>query len=208
MSKVLLKAVETGNVQMVRELLARGADPNSKDLRFDETALMYAGSNGRAEVVKLLLEKGADVNMNASVGGAACVKLLLEHGANVNAGNGVILVGGASLEKPDVLLLLLDKGVVLDPKASYEPALMRAANNARIENVRLLLDKGADVNARDGYNRTALMKVAERGWLEIARLFTERGADINVKTNYNETALMATTEIGSIEVARLLLDRV
>ena len=93
----LSSAVENGRTDLVRALLARGADPNQKHNRHDITVLMDAAANGDMEMVKLLLDRGAKVNeqddgsfgtaLVAAVmkhGPIKLVRLLLNHGASVN----------------------------------------------------------------------------------------------------------------------------
>jgi tetratricopeptide (TPR) repeat protein len=56
--------------------------------------------------------------------------------------------------------------------------LAYAAAQGKIEIVRLLLDQGADPNARGESGRTPLHRAAESGQPEIARLLIEHGADV------------------------------
>jgi uncharacterized protein len=60
----LMGAARGGHLEVVKALIALGADPNAKSL-YDDTALMEAVENGNVEVVRLLLDKGADVTANA-----------------------------------------------------------------------------------------------------------------------------------------------
>ena len=65
----LMLAVSHGRMDMVRGLLAQGAEVNLQD---DEgsTALMCASEHGHAEIVKLLLaQPGCDATLRDSVGG-------------------------------------------------------------------------------------------------------------------------------------------
>jgi len=55
----LISAAEEGNVQLVKEFLAKGADVNAKDNQ-GYTALMWAAYNGHVDVIKELLLNGAD----------------------------------------------------------------------------------------------------------------------------------------------------
>ena len=55
----LFKAAERGNTEVVKVLLARGADVTVKDTFYGATAMTWALSNKHVEVVRALLEKDA-----------------------------------------------------------------------------------------------------------------------------------------------------
>jgi ankyrin repeat protein len=64
----LHKAAFDGNAERVKELLKKGADPNTKDKK-GRTPLHWAAPyKGHVEVVKLLLEHGADPNIKNKYG--------------------------------------------------------------------------------------------------------------------------------------------
>ena len=54
-------ACDKGHVEVVRLLLARGADPKAKDTFYGSSPADWAGSKGHGEILKLLAEAGADV---------------------------------------------------------------------------------------------------------------------------------------------------
>lgn len=54
---------------------------------------------------------------------------------------------------------------------------------------KLLIKKGADVNARDQNGLTPLMHTAENNLFELAKLLLENDADVNLKDMYGNTAL-------------------
>ena len=91
LSYVLLDACKNGNIDLVKLLLAHGADVNAEDGNGD-SPLLWASSRGDTEIVKLLLVHGADVNIKnnngetslywaSSRGHTEIVKLLKQHGA-------------------------------------------------------------------------------------------------------------------------------
>jgi ankyrin repeat protein len=79
---------------------------------------------------------------------------------------------------------LVDAGA--DPNATVgagETALMTAARTGNIDAVRLLLDRGAQVNAADTEsNQTALMLAIRENHPDVVRLLLERGADAKART--------------------------
>jgi hypothetical protein len=73
----------------------------------------------------------------------------------------------------------LDAGVPVDAKFRYDrTALSFAADRGQAAIVKLLLDRGADVNGKDTfYGATALVWAAQNGHAEVARLLLARGAN-------------------------------
>ena len=82
--------------------------------------------------------------------------------------------------------------------------LIVATQRAHLPMVRLLLGRGANVNAKDDRGQTALMYVSND---EIARLLIQRGADINLKGDEGMTMLLRAASEGRLDVVRLLLSR-
>ena len=76
-------------------------------------------------------------------------------------------------------------------------ALMIAAVNGVDEFVRILLDQGAEADARDNEGRTALMHAARNSqklFFPIISLLVEKGADINATDNAGKTPLLIAAE--------------
>jgi hypothetical protein len=111
---------------------------------------------------------------------------------------------------------LLSSGYDVNSRSAWEggrSALMLAAENGRTDAVKLLVERGAEVDLRDQWGRTALMyacsyeeaSTPER--LEIIKFLIDRGADVNAKTESGETALMYAAENQEAEYVKLLIDR-
>ena len=60
-------ACSRGDSEIVKELLRRGADPNEKQLKLTETALMWASKMNRPRSVEALIKAGADVNQRSAI---------------------------------------------------------------------------------------------------------------------------------------------
>jgi ankyrin repeat protein len=73
--------------------------------------------------------------------------------------------------------------------------------------MRLLLDKGADVNATGGEFGNALQAAVISGHIYIAQLLLEKGADVNATGGEHGNALIAASYLGHLSTVKLLLDR-
>lgn len=82
--------------------------------------------------------------------------------------------------------------------------LMHAAAFGNLEILKLLIDAGADVNARNNFDATALLWAARDS--EKARLLIERGADVNAQSKQGRTPLMvASLRRGGSAIVALML---
>ncbi len=79
--------------------------------------------------------------------------------------------------------------------------------NISLAKVKDLLEKGADVNARDKDGYTALMRACANGHTDTARLLIEKGADVKAKSEDGKTALMAACANGHTDTAQLLIEK-
>ncbi|MCP4981490.1 MAG: hypothetical protein GY935_13460 [Gammaproteobacteria bacterium] len=115
----------------------------------------------------------------------------------------------ASAGDMDKVRTEIEGGRDVDSKdAAGQTALMYAAENGRIEVVKYLVSKGADVDAiAGGFGRgTALIYAASTNRLEVISYLIKSGADVNAVTKHNETALVWATAKGHLEAAKLLLE--
>ena len=74
-----------------------------------------------------------------------------------------------------------------------------------LDEVKMLLAKGADVNAMDSERKTALMNAAYYGRPQIVKFLLERGADVNARYVDGCTALMWAAGEGEDETVEILL---
>lgn len=93
------------------------------------------------------------------------------------------------------------------PTAVGEPAedLISAAERGDAAVVKVLLAKGADVNAKDDGGRTALMTASDNGHLDVVKALLAKGADVNATASNGWTALMAASYNGHVDVVKTLL---
>jgi ankyrin repeat protein len=142
-------------------LLEKGAEIEVKD-SCHETPLWRAVTRGHEAVVRLLIEKGADVAKDA-----------------VNVQDPLSNSYGVELEKASLVWQMIENGAALDAKASYRrrTLLWRAAVTGNMAVLRLLLEKSADVEAKDYYEETMPLRqaIAEEDWFAIQKLLKHGG---------------------------------
>jgi ankyrin repeat protein len=86
--------------------------------------------------------------------------------------------------------------------------LLAATLRGDNEKVQMLLEQGADIEARDFIDQTALMIAAFFGPIEMLQLLLDRGANIEARCgDGGEIALTNAAERGHTEMVQLLLDR-
>ncbi len=96
------------------------------------------------------------------------------------------------------------------PEGMYLPPGLKAPSGPeknQLEMAELLLDKGAEVNAKDKDDRTALMLAAEDGKADVVKLLLNRGANANSQTRDGITALMLAVGKGHYDAVKALLER-
>lgn len=106
----------------------------------------------------------------------------------------------------DVLSSLLDPDCI-DLADSYNLMPLCWAAQHRNEAVaRLLLEKGAKLEAAKMFRTTPLMCAARAGHIAVAKLLVEHGAKLEVGDEFNSTALLWAAQAGHEDIVRLLLD--
>jgi ankyrin repeat protein len=180
-------ALRNDDAQTVTALLARGFDPNSPDEK-GQLPLYLALRDGAMNVAPVLLAhpglkvdatNGAEetaLMMAALRGHAEWVLRLVERGAQVNRRGWTPLHYAASGPEPKVVALLLDKGAAIEALSPNRTTpLMMAAGYGAIDAADLLIQRGANANARNDAGMTAA-DFARRAGRDALALRIERSA--------------------------------
>tara|TARA_R100000951_G_C2606677_1_gene169886 strand:+ start:164 stop:649 length:486 start_codon:yes stop_codon:yes gene_type:complete len=89
-------------------------------------------------------------------------------------------------------------------EAFYIPVLMQAVMDDSQKIATYLINKGADVNAKDGFKMTSLMWASHNGNIELVKLLLEKGADKNCEDQHGMTAIKGAKEAGHTEIVEIL----
>jgi ankyrin repeat protein len=91
--------------------------------------------------------------------------------------------------------------------SSVDAQLLEAARIGDTAAVQQLLQKGANIEAKDKYGRTPLMVADIYDNTNVMKLLLDKGANIEAKDKYDKTPLIAAATYGKVEVVKLLLDK-
>lgn len=203
---LLLAAMSDESADVVRFLMAKGADTRATD-RVGMTALHAAANANDTETVRLLLDASPDVNakdagdftplMNAAMNGnTAVARMLLARGARARD------VSGRGDMKTHTAAMVKNGRVAL----SDFTALHIASVTGPPELVKLLIDAGADLEAREGRGMTPLVLsvAADHANPEIVKLLMSAGASLDARDPSNETALDWAQKYGNTTIVAAL----
>lgn len=167
----------TNSVDMVKYLLANGANPNgSGDKGNHGSPLQIAccsDTNASDAIVELLLQYGADIHLERGRKGSPLVQ--------------AALFGCLSITKR-----LIENGVNVNMTTdTWGTALQAAAAMGFVDVAECLIKAGADVNLQCGRLKNALQAALSDPRTDIGVLLLRSGADVDVKSSYGSTFVEA-----------------
>ena len=166
-------------------LLSKGADVSSRCTTRERTSLHVAAMNGDIQAIEVLLAHGADLSATDSSLSTPYV-LALEHN-EPHAASRLLERTKAKQNEDRWAQVKGNIGPIDD--LSLGKALRRCSRLGQADVVEILLDNGADVNARSRKGTTAVMKASGGGHLEVLDLLKDRGADFLAKDGAGDSAL-------------------
>jgi ankyrin repeat protein len=185
----VMDAVKAGDADALRAVLER--DPAAAHARAEsgDSPLLTALYRGRRDLAELLLSGGRqpDTFEAAALGDVQRLRAALD--ADMDAATRLSSDGWTPLHLAgffghvDAMQLLLERGA--NPHARSANAMANTplhavlAGPAGIAGVRMMVDAGADVNARQHGGYTALQSAAQHGAVDIIDLLLDAGADVD-----------------------------
>jgi ankyrin repeat protein len=187
-------------VEIVKDLLDLGADPNIQNNYQNDTPLVNALFRKDEKMVAMLLKYGADPNIQSAMGNTP---LILASGA------------GGDAQNFDIVKLLLNNGA--NPNIQNDQgmtALNWALESLNIkgepEIAELLLKNGANPNLKPVEGNTPLLNASWKRDKKIAEMLLKYGADPNIQTDMGNTPLSLASGAGKdtqdSDLVKLLLN--
>jgi ankyrin repeat protein len=222
MGSPLHYALFGGHVNVVRHLLAGGADVNAVHEATGFTPLHASVYSDNPVLTQELISQGAEINSRGRRGYAPLdlaivfgktevAGLFIEYGADIEAENGQgrrPLTHASWLGREEVVNQLLDAGADANGRDSKgQTPILAATIKGREAIVDLLLGKGAGVEAADGNRNMLLLHHAcVVGHPNIVESIIAAGAKVDAVDSTGRTALHYAARHGHHRVADLLLE--
>jgi ankyrin repeat protein len=220
----LFAAAMYGNVEALRDLVSMpGCDVNVRRSGDAATAIGVAAQHGHVDAVRVLAgefharvdipDNGGNTPLHAAAvsGHGDVVRALVSdfhapaEARNVYSVTPLLLAAEAG--HAGICKLLVDGGAGVDtPGMADRTPLHIAASNGRIDVVRMLTTElGAEVDGRDGNEKTPLWHAAQAGDAAVCKQLAEMGANVNVRGEQGQTPLHGAAQEGHPDVVRMLV---
>ena len=205
--------------EIVRRFVDAGADVNAFNVH-GYPILEAATQDETIEVLRLMLDGGAEPNLRsydghtvlqraARSGNKGAIRLLVEAGADVNAldhDGDSILQHALELSEVETVETLLDVGVSVHGTDRTGFPWLYTASLGGPEKVQLMLNAGADVNARSSFGQPVLSILAERASPEIVKMLLDAGANPDVCDASGRVPLFYAIQSGQVENVQALVE--
>ncbi|KAJ1535636.1 phosphate system positive regulatory protein pho81, partial [Nowakowskiella sp. JEL0078] len=186
---------------------------------YERKPLHYAAMYGSSECAEYLIAFHANVDSidhdgwsplvySIVNGHTECVRMLIENGAAIEPPSFISPIPlslACQYGYLEMVTMLLSKGARLIANADGLSPLHLTAREGHYDVTQLLIENGADFEAKDGFKGwTPIFYAASEGKLECVKILLAAGAQINLKDENNWLPWTYALHRGHIEVARLI----
>ena len=191
----IMAAAAEGDANELKELIAKGENPNIRD-NHGRTPLHVAAFRGHHAVMRILANAGVDPNalendrydivtIAAVENDISTLKLSLELGGSAknitSRYDGTALIAAAHLGHFEVVQILINAGAPLDHinnlgwTALIESIVLGDGGERHLKTLKALVDAGADVNIADQLGQTPLSLARSRGYEKMVTILEAAG---------------------------------
>ncbi|MBN8829005.1 MAG: ankyrin repeat domain-containing protein [Sphingobacteriia bacterium] len=246
------------DIDLVKQLIKKGADVNLKNEYYDETVLHKAVLEGDIKFIQFLLSMDANINAKNNYGETPSDYIRkASHKPSLNVEILKALLGyNDNTENPEynhILSNLLCKGIYereklediefylksgADPNFISKESHLRKnlieiviekeneiINECKLHDeqfirenyvygrnkdytpnlIKLLIDNGFNVNQLTNHSECSPLHLTIN-YLEVVKLLLEKGANINIQDKYGDTPIHAAAALGNIEIIKFLYE--
>ena len=207
-------AIKYGRMDVLEALLETGAKPDVKTNK-GYTPLMFAVNKNNMAAVEMLLDNRADITKTDKEGRSILhftrnpkmIDYLLDNGVDINATDMMVgtLLHHAVLEKNSKLVAhLIEKGAHVNETGKDKLTPLHLAKDK--EMARILVEAGADLNAREAFTKeTPLHKAIMSKNEALAEYLVEMGSRLDAETDHEEMPLEVALKHGTPKMVEMLI---
>ena len=198
-----------GRLDNIKMLIQNGADIQAS-ISNGSTVLHFASCDSNQEVVEFLLKSNeisvnATNNLNQTPLMHACydggrldnIKMLIQNGADIQASNsnGLTVIHFASRNSNQEVVEFLLKSDKISVNAADNlnrtPLMYACCDGGRLDNIKILIQNGADIYARDNNGSTVLHCASASSNQEVVEFLLKLNKiSVNATNHFNQTPLM------------------
>ena len=183
-----LICLSTGDHHGLLDLLIQSSEQTLVHIKdaYGFTALMYAVKNANINCLRILIAHGAEVNIDNSIEQPISLAIyeLRDH----------------STQCPIIMTEIVD--LLLDNRADLNKALVTATSLGRVECMKKLIAKEANLDYQDGY---VWRMSASKGRVDLLKCLLNHGIDKDITDQQGRSLLWWVTKSGKVDAIRYLL---
>ncbi|ORX44704.1 ankyrin [Piromyces finnis] len=186
----LMYACQNANEDVAQILINQNADINIVNHNH-QTAIMLAIQEPNREIINLLIKKGADLNIQDNIRKDTALTMACQHYQNAIIIKDLITQGKANVN--------------LANREGNTPLIL-ACQNDIVNVVKLLIDFGADINARNFIDKSSALQITINNCnYSMMKYLLDHNADIDIVNKNGDTSLILACKINNKYMAEYLI---